>query len=122
MAPGSRARGAADRSAARRAGAGRDPAVHVRPVRGARDADVGERGGPRVRDGPQRAPARAVPAEQRLAPARDRRDVRVRAHRDARDGDGGVVRELLKHQDIRSITLCEIDEVQLYLFPAYYSF
>ena len=29
-------------------------------------------------------------------------------------GDGGVVREVLKHNTVEKVTLCEIDEVHFY--------
>lgn len=33
-------------------------------------------------------------------------------------GDGGVVREVLKHDTVEQVVLCDIDEVRLYSFLA----
>lgn len=37
-------------------------------------------------------------------------------------GDGGVVREALKHSTVEQVVLCDIDEVRIYLmrFHAFY--
>ena len=35
-------------------------------------------------------------------------------------GDGGVVREVLKHPTVEKVTLCEIDEVTNLMFSSEY--
>jgi spermidine synthase len=34
-------------------------------------------------------------------------------------GDGGVLREVVKHPSVETVTLCEIDEVHLHIHSIY---
>lgn len=36
-------------------------------------------------------------------------------------GDGGVVREVLKHDTVEEVVLCDIDEVRICIFSSSYS-
>lgn len=35
-------------------------------------------------------------------------------------GDGGVVREVLKHDTVEQVVLCDIDEVGIFIFPSFW--